>query len=314
MLKNPMDELLDKSKDWILLPRASSVAEEAVSFLRSAFEIEAGFLSYGRRPRENGADYLRGSKRWFKSWGLDTPQGEIQRAIRQSEEFAGYVTERQWFSVDELPTVWKGLLDHDRVRQVGVWMVNLDKMPVGLFVLALKGHREHSAREIISRCMAHICVVLELVVTRRLAEELSLRDPLTQTLNRRGFLLQFDSLTAQQVPLTVVVVDLDDFKMFNDKHGHIAGDEILIGVADVLYEHAQQSSGLCARFGGDEFVIAYRYATQDPQRVAQEVAERIMTVGVKASAGCAVLGSEGDDFDTCYRIADRRLYEMKKHK
>ncbi|QQE80065.1 diguanylate cyclase [Alicyclobacillus sp. SO9] len=313
-MKNPIDVLLDKSKDWILLPRASSVAEQAVAFLRETFQIEAGILSYGRRPRKSGPDYLRRSKRWYKSWGFETSQPEIQGAIEQSAPFSENAAKRQWFRAEEVPLVWRGILKDNQVQQVGIWLVNLDMSPVGLFVLALKKNRSVSEREAIARCMAHITVVLELVVTRRLSEELSIRDPLTRVLNRRGLLSEFDKLTAQQTPSTVVVVDLDGFKQFNDEQGHIAGDETLLRVADVLEDHTAKANGICSRFGGDEFVIVYRHATEDVDLTAQRVVDKLLDVKVSASAGGAVFRVDGYDFDTCYRIADTRLYEMKKQK
>jgi diguanylate cyclase (GGDEF)-like protein len=162
--------------------------------------------------------------------------------------------------------------------------------------------------------MAHITVVLELVVTRRVSEELSIRDPLTRMLNRRGLLSAFDNLTDQQTPFTVVVVDLDGFKRFNDEYGHIAGDETLLRVADVLQDHTEETNGICSRFGGDEFVIVYRHATSDINLAAQRVVDKLLDVNISASVGCAVFSIDGTDFDTCYRIADTRLYEMKKRK
>lgn len=64
--------------------------------------------------------------------------------------------------------------------------------------------------------------------------------------------------------------------------------------------------------GGDEFMIAARYVVQDPLRAAQGISRWLREVGVEATVGCAVLGIDGDNFDACYKTADKRLYDMKK--
>lgn len=310
-MNNPLDELFDFSREWVLLPRTSHVALAAISFLQRTFQIDAGFVNYGRNPRTNGADYLLETKRWFTSWGFDTPEMELKRAIGATLAFTEEVRQRQWFSPSELPPVWQEIAKQNGIEQVGIWVVNFQREPVGLFVLARKSKQHVDDSQLISWCMAHIAVVLDVVITRRLAEELSIRDPLTASLNRRGLLSEFDRLANGERLLTLAVIDLDGFKQYNDRHGHVAGDALFTTVADVLSRHAEAYQGVCARMGGDEFVIVAHYVVHDPQRAAAAIAGWLLEAGVLASVGCAVLGVDGDNFDTCYRVADLRLYEMK---
>ncbi|MDZ4270508.1 MAG: GGDEF domain-containing protein [Mycobacterium sp.] len=84
-------------------------------------------------------------------------------------------------------------------------------------------------------------------------------DPLTGLLNRRGFAHRIGSELIGSHPtdrhLTLVMVDLDDFKRVNDTHGHAAGDRTLKAVAELLREHSPPSAAIC-RAGGEEFLIA----------------------------------------------------------
>lgn len=85
-------------------------------------------------------------------------------------------------------------------------------------------------------------------------EEISLRDPLTGVLNRRGLEKRVKSLrTDAQGMLFVIFVDLDGLKHINDTYGHAAGDEAIQVVADIL-RHCSRADDIIARMGGDEFV------------------------------------------------------------
>lgn len=83
-------------------------------------------------------------------------------------------------------------------------------------------------------------------------------DPLTGALNRRGFDRAYERELARArrngSRLALVMIDLDDFKSLNDRHGHLAGDKALVHLVSVLQESMRPSDVLC-RFGGEEFVL-----------------------------------------------------------
>lgn len=310
-LNTPLDELLDASREWALLPRTSDVALAALQFLRRTFTIDAGLVTYERKPLTEGADYIRTPKRWFSSWGLQTPERDLRNAVSASKHFTSELRYRQWFNASDLPPVWQDINHRNNIQQVGIWTVNFQRDPVGLFVLARTATGLPDDSQTISRCMAHIALLMEMVITRRFAEELSLRDPLTGLLNRRGLIAQFSQLAAKNEPLTLAVIDLDSFKQFNDQNGHVAGDSLLTKAGDMLHEKAEIYHGVCARIGGDEFLVAAHYTVKDVHLAAEMVCRWLAEIGVYASVGCSVLGVDGDDFDGCYRTADLRLYDMK---
>jgi diguanylate cyclase (GGDEF)-like protein len=132
-------------------------------------------------------------------------------------------------------------------------------------------------------------------------------------------------------PRAVLVVDLDHFKHVNDRHGHLAGDEVLAAVADALRAEVRDRD-LVGRFGGEEFVVLLG-TLGDPQDGAAEltaVAERIrgriaalrvemptadgpLTVaGLSASVGAALYPDHGRDVRTLLQVADTALYAAKR--
>jgi diguanylate cyclase (GGDEF)-like protein len=88
----------------------------------------------------------------------------------------------------------------------------------------------------------------------RAASALATRDPLTGLTNRRGLAEALEAAFATSKPLSLLYLDLDDFKQVNDRYGHATGDQLLICVAQRL-KHAVHPDDLVARLGGDEFVV-----------------------------------------------------------
>lgn len=84
-------------------------------------------------------------------------------------------------------------------------------------------------------------------------------DPLTGLLNRRGMkhrlITAIEFARRNREPLSLLMLDIDHFKQFNDTHGHPAGDEVLKRVASILTHHFQRSVDLVARYGGEEFLV-----------------------------------------------------------
>jgi diguanylate cyclase (GGDEF)-like protein/PAS domain S-box-containing protein len=86
-------------------------------------------------------------------------------------------------------------------------------------------------------------------------EALSVTDPLTGLANRRGLAAVFDAEWARGTQLAVVMLDIDRFKLYNDRYGHLAGDACLRKVAAALSASARTNADLVARYGGEEFAI-----------------------------------------------------------
>jgi len=150
-------------------------------------------------------------------------------------------------------------------------------------------------------------------------------DPVTGVFNRRYFQVRLDEELQRshrhQIPLALLMIDIDDFKRVNDSHGHLAGDTILRDVGDIL-RRSVRVFDVCARFGGDEFVIIMPGSTsENAMRIAERIRERIehyrpadgvLTVTrVTVSVGLAV-SSAGSTVGHLLERADQALYEAKR--
>jgi diguanylate cyclase (GGDEF)-like protein len=151
-------------------------------------------------------------------------------------------------------------------------------------------------------------------------------DPLTELFNRRYFRQrleeEYQRARRYELPLSLLLLDLDDFKTVNDRFGHPAGDLVLRSVADVLRRNVR-AFDVCCRYGGEEFVIVLPGgdsgdALSTANRVRQAIeAHRISVranqppVGVTASIGSVTL-KRGDSVDDMITEADAALYEAKR--
>ncbi|MEH6434829.1 sensor domain-containing diguanylate cyclase [Massilia sp. DD77] len=163
---------------------------------------------------------------------------------------------------------------------------------------------------------------------QRELETLSYRDSLTGVANRRMFdtlyPVEWAKARALGEPLSLVVVDIDYFKQYNDHYGHMQGDECLRRVAQVLDQGAARARDLCARLGGEEFVLLL---PATGEQVAHAVAERCRrllareaiaharsgagrSVTVSMGVGTIVPGAHDEAAVFLDRI-DRRLYQAK---
>ncbi|MFP5430166.1 MAG: diguanylate cyclase [Gammaproteobacteria bacterium] len=160
-------------------------------------------------------------------------------------------------------------------------------------------------------------------------ERLSVEDPLTGLANRRRFEAILDEewrrCLRQELPLAVMMVDVDGFKLYNDTYGHQAGDECLARVAQELKLFARRPGDCVARFGGEEFVIVWPGATADEAylemqklvnqirslRIRHHVSPVCDVVTVSAGIAACVPGGHDNPF-RLVRDADMALYHAKR--
>jgi diguanylate cyclase (GGDEF)-like protein/putative nucleotidyltransferase with HDIG domain len=143
---------------------------------------------------------------------------------------------------------------------------------------------------------------------------ISLTDPLTEALNRRGFedRLARELADARRTgrPLTLAVLDLDDFKAVNDRQGHAAGDALLREAVARLTEVLRPHDSL-GRLGGDEFAVLFPGAGEaDAETVAGRLRDALAG-RVPASIGHSCFPADGATAEELFVLADRRLYVAK---
>lgn len=169
----------------------------------------------------------------------------------------------------------------------------------------------------------------KLMETNLELQRLSTLDGLTGLANRRhlNVCLEAEWLRAnrERNPVAMLMLDIDDFKSYNDNYGHLAGDEVLKRVAAELRTYAKRSTDLAARFGGEEFALILPLtplagAQQQAQRLCEGIAalripHRGSTVdaSVTISVGCATLVPRRGELSTLLiDSADAALYEAKR--
>ncbi|MBL8576596.1 MAG: GGDEF domain-containing protein [Mesorhizobium sp.] len=152
----------------------------------------------------------------------------------------------------------------------------------------------------------------------------SLTDPLSGLLNRRGFETKasklLDSCISSGLPVSLVVADLDRFKSLNDRHGHAAGDKVIIEFATRLRD-AAGSRAVAARIGGEEFAVLLPMADPAAARLFAEAVRTVFSgnaiaglpldVRVTGSFGISS-HSGGESLDDMLHRADEALYHAKK--
>jgi diguanylate cyclase (GGDEF)-like protein len=168
--------------------------------------------------------------------------------------------------------------------------------------------------------------MVEEVKEKRIFQELAIMDGLTQIYNRRYFdeLLRREAERAVRYhnKFSLLMVDIDDFKKYNDTYGHQAGDEALRVVANSIISQTR-STDFTARYGGEEFAIIAPHTDKKQvsflaTRLASFVANKDIILNdslktrLSVSIGIATFGEDTSTKDELVRLADDALYQAKK--
>ncbi len=163
----------------------------------------------------------------------------------------------------------------------------------------------------------------ELQRVNEILSQLSITDGLTKLHNHRYFQdhlsREIKRVSRTHAPLAMILLDIDDFKLLNDTHGHAAGDEVLMALAAIMNDTARESD-LIARYGGEEFVILMPNTDlegalhlAEKLRMAVEstrliIGDRMKPIDITISLGVATYEGERREF---FGEADRALYQAK---
>lgn len=181
--------------------------------------------------------------------------------------------------------------------------------------------------ELLSNLAQHVSLALDNTIRHAQVEEQARLDSLTGVYNHGYFLRKLEEQAQEALavnkPLSLIMLDIDYFKQFNDAYGHLVGDRILKTLCTAIKHHVKQTDAV-GRWGGEEFAISLPGATgADASRVAERIGQTMAMLQIEdreqnpipvptVSQGIAVFPSEAQDVFPLVDLADRRLYVAKE--
>ena len=280
--------------DWAAI---SLIEDSRINILALYSEIGSAWKSGERIP-------LRGTG---TEWVALNKQAVLEPDLAQGGQFvtAKYHHRQGIRSIAYLPLIVKGVV-------------------IGSFIVASCEPNAYSQRHVtlLEQLASQIAMFIETSRLYTEAEEKARIDELTDLLNRRSL----DELMATEINrhsryggvFSLIILDLDGFKAFNDNYGHPAGDKLLKEIGGVL-KAAVRSTDQAFRYGGDEFAILMPNtpidaATQVADRIRRKVASKAKAghITITASLGLANWPADGVTADEIVNAADTALYRAKR--
>jgi diguanylate cyclase (GGDEF)-like protein len=277
-------------------------------------------------------DPVDGKLRIKAALGIPDPTRETF-AVSPGEGIAGYVfaTGEMLYVPDVDADPRYQHLPDSKIEEGSLLAVPLlddENKPIGVLNISKpeKNAFTESDQALFSTLALQIAVIIQNYATYQQLQELSLTDELTGVSNRRRF---FNTLEEEHsrhkrsgLPYTILLIDVDFFKQFNDAHGHLEGDRALKELAGI-FQRRCRATDVVARYGGEEFSIcAIRSTKNDGFKLAQDlrraVAETVFTLreGSPASSlsitiGVASFPEDGRTHAEVLENSDRALYYGK---
>ena len=175
--------------------------------------------------------------------------------------------------------------------------------------------------DVLLRRVDNILQTVEKLNTLKSAAE---TDRLTGLLNKVSAVEEIDALCHNSQG-SLMMIDLDSFKLVNDLYGHEAGDKLLVAFADIL-RSVVRSNDVLGRIGGDEFIAFCQKVSEEPViagkaayindrliEAAKDIMGQDMNIPLGASIGCVFAPDEGSDYPTLFKKADKALYNVKQN-
>lgn len=167
---------------------------------------------------------------------------------------------------------------------------------------------------------AQISVAIEKSMLYEETRSLSLTDPLTEIANRRHFDIIIDAELRRSErysrPLSLIITDLDHFKEYNDRYGHLAGDHVLKEFARLMSKEIREIDFM-ARYGGDEFIMILPetdtlFAKLVAERIRQRIENNPINPMLTISLGISSFPRDARDKVSLIKAADQALYTVKQ--
>jgi len=220
------------------------------------------------------------------------------------------------------------LFRHRRADGSWLWVEGRARMP-----LASKGEETDGYVVVLRDASDRVHAEQLLQYALEQVQQMAITDPLTGLSNRRHFdevvELEWRRCSRRKLPLSVLMIDADHFKSFNDRYGHLAGDECLRMIASQITTVSRRPGDLASRYGGEEFVLVMPETDQEGAlHVARRLCDLVWGLGiphagnptggvvtVSIGVACCSPGlteSGCEDLKALLSAADRALYRAKR--
>lgn len=201
--------------------------------------------------------------------------------------------------------------------------VTLIMINSGLWLFVFLFYNTNAFNEVLFFCwVVQTLLVLYCGITIKKLYWLTNKDSLTNIYNRRYLFSKMSSFPEKQYPVSLMMIDIDNFKKINDTYGHLAGDEFLRQFTELLV-HNTRSTDIVARLGGEEFaVVLPKTCRKDVYLIAEKIKEIIetnkfrfgpttynMTISIGISTSYYPINAE-----QLLKCADQALYKAKEIK
>ncbi len=254
----------------------------------------------------------------------DAPTGPCTTPWKHSPVLELFMQDAEaYFTNPEGPGISSGVWQEDGKTEESVALVAMAVVISGEKLLIIRLLQEEFTQRsgLLRKAREELLHKDELTRNLALFKEKSRVDGLTKIFNRAAFmeLLQEEMIRSEGTgsPLSLVMVDIDDFKRVNDTYGHVAGDYVLESLGDLLLEHVRRDD-VIARYGGEEFVLLIpRGSTESAAQVAEKLRKSIEDhsftplPGITVSMGCTSYKS-GETSEAFIHRADTALYAAKR--
>ena len=326
-----LEEGLEAQKELYQAARSLAYVLSMEMFLTEARAVIERFFHFRSAwlIRFDGDDGIQVSElRGGKVEGLGPFQDDFvaaRRGVREVEFVQEHTppAPEQEAPSGEIPTSRSGaLVTIPLIHQEQVWgnLVLIDVRPSRLLSRA----EQPDQMEILGSLQHQFALSLNRVILYDETERLSRTDPLTNVSKRWYFMQRLqeevERCMRRNSVISVIMVDIDHFKLFNDNYGHLAGDQALKRTAGLLSK-SLRIGDLACRYGGEEFLLALPATQKDK---ALHVAERIRgemgklqfdfgqeRPSITASLGVAMFPADDTDIEGAIEKADRMLYRAK---
>jgi diguanylate cyclase (GGDEF)-like protein len=296
-----------------------------MSHIASKLSMLVPFLSCSLYLRDEPTETLRCKF----STGVDA---ELMRqlALKSGQGLTGWVARNRRSLVNARPSAdleAAGLPTPTTLQSALVCPLIFDEQVIGTLAVyhTTPGFYTDDHRRLLDRVCEQAAAVIKNAMVFEKTHEASLTDPLTGLPNTRFMvtLLTRELARAERLgtEVSLIVMDIDEFKAINDTHGHHVGDRALREISQVL-RSAIRPYDVCVRYAGDEFIIVLgncgadeaeskRVELQDAVATSAFEARPGVPVPLAISAGAAVFPHDGESYEALLAKADSRMYRDK---